>query len=116
MQQILDTLHCIGFDGLFLKLTVSKRCAFYNHPRLCSLLLLAGADTTLRDKENNETPYECAVTQKNTELQQILKPILDENVRYLCCSNPKREMILKVYLIKIIKLLKNGKVSFKSFY
>ncbi len=53
------------------------RCAFYNHPRLASLFVLAGASQHLRDKDN-ETAYEVAVKQKNKDFQRILKPLISE--------------------------------------
>ncbi len=52
------------------------RCAFYNHPRLGSLLCLAGANKTLRN-ENNETAYEVALAKGNKRLIKLLTPIID---------------------------------------
>ncbi len=58
--------------------TPLHRCAFYNHPRLAGLLVMAGADQTIRD-ENNETPYEVSVTQQNTKVSKLLKPLFDNH-------------------------------------
>lgn len=69
------------------------RCAYYNHPRLASLLVLAGADQTIVD-ENGQTAYEVAVQAGNIAVQEILRPIYDENGRNIAgiayaTNNPK---------------------------
>lgn len=52
------------------------RCAFYNHPRLGSMLCLAGANQLLRD-ENHQTAYEVAVEKRNNRLINLLTPLFD---------------------------------------
>ena len=57
--------------------TPLHRCAFYYHPRLASLLCLAGASRTLRD-ENNQTAYEVAVTKGHHDIAKVIKPLENE--------------------------------------
>jgi ankyrin repeat protein len=60
------------------KYTPLHRCAFYNHPRLASLLTLAGADQLVTD-ENGMTAYEVAAQKGNEQVSQLLKPIFSND-------------------------------------
>jgi ankyrin repeat protein len=76
-----------------LKYSPLHRCAFYDHRRLASLLILAGADQTVQDADG-QTPYECAVEKGNEEMVAILKPLLSstgENISGLpyATNNPR---------------------------
>lgn len=64
------------------KYTPLHRCAFYDHPRLASLFVLAGANQTIVD-ENGQTAYEVAVAQQNQDIIKLLKPIIDEDGKNL---------------------------------
>jgi len=57
------------------KYTPLHRCAFYNHSRLASLLLLAGANQKLKDKDGR-TAYDVAVKEQNPELVKLLQPLI----------------------------------------
>eukprot|EP00469_Lotharella_globosa_P013041 CAMPEP_0167789128 /NCGR_PEP_ID=MMETSP0111_2-20121227/10492_1 /TAXON_ID=91324 /ORGANISM="Lotharella globosa, Strain CCCM811" /LENGTH=328 /DNA_ID=CAMNT_0007681219 /DNA_START=114 /DNA_END=1100 /DNA_ORIENTATION=+ len=57
--------------------TPLHRAAFYNHTRLAALLSMAGADRTLRDFKDKETPYEVAVKQGNLQVARLLKPTME---------------------------------------
>jgi ankyrin repeat protein len=75
------------------KYTPLHRCAFYDHPRLASLLCLAGADQTIID-ENGETAYDVAITKGTFEVAQILEPMYDNNGKNIsgiayATNNPK---------------------------
>jgi hypothetical protein len=75
------------------KYTPLHRCAYYNHARLASLLVLAGADQTIVD-ENGQTAYEVAVQAENEDIAQILQPIFDAEGRNIsglpyATNNPK---------------------------
>jgi hypothetical protein len=59
--------------------TPLHRCAFYNHPRLAALLKLSGADPTLRDFEDKQSPYEVAIDMQLLDVANILEPLLDGN-------------------------------------
>eukprot|EP01039_Chlorochromonas_danica_P003246 gene3246-3556_t len=58
--------------------TPLHRCAFYDHPRLASLLCLAGADRTLRD-HNGDRAYDVAVKEGNDEVAQLLAPLIAQD-------------------------------------
>jgi len=75
-----------------MKYSPLHRCAHYGHPRLASLLVLAGADQSLVDQDGR-TAYDCAVEQENAELAEILKPVMSNgrNISGLpyATNNPK---------------------------
>lgn len=74
--------------------TPLHRCAFYNHPRLGSLLVLAGATQSIRDFTEQQTPYEVSVARGNVKLIELLKPMFDDTGRDVkslmyATNNPK---------------------------
>lgn len=75
-----------------LKYSPLHRCAFYNHPRLASLFVLAGANQCLKDKDEM-TAYDVAVAQGNNEIASALEPIYanGQNITGLAyaTNNPK---------------------------
>jgi ankyrin repeat protein len=60
------------------KYTPLHRCAFYNHKRLAGLFCMAGANQKAIDGDG-KTAYEVAVEQGNTEVAQLLKPLLSSD-------------------------------------
>lgn len=96
-----------------LKYTPLHRCAFYNHVRLASLLVLAGADQHQRD-ENGQTAYEVAVAENNHDVATILKPMLTKDGKDItgmqyASNNPKhpahrpeaREALFQLFLAEM---------------
>eukprot|EP01033_Poteriospumella_lacustris_P012254 gene12254-8765_t len=75
-----------------LKYSPLHRCAFYDHPRLASLFVLAGANQLLKDKDEM-TAYDVAVAQGNDEIASLLEPLFADgrNVTGLAyaTNNPK---------------------------
>jgi ankyrin repeat protein len=60
------------------KYTPLHRCAFYNHKQLAGLFCMAGANQKAIDGDG-KTAYEVAVEQGNTEVAQLLKPLLSSD-------------------------------------
>lgn len=75
-----------------LKYSPLHRCAFYDHARLASLFVLAGASQLLKDKDEM-TAYDVAVAQGNDEIASLLEPLFVDgrNVTGLAyaTNNPK---------------------------
>lgn len=92
--------------------TPLHRCAFYDHPRLASLLCLAGADRTLRDQKGDRA-YDVAVAEGHEEVAQLLAPLISQdgvdisNVMY-ARNNPKhpnyrpgsRDALLQLFMLE----------------
>lgn len=73
--------------------TPLHRCAFYNHPSMTAMFVLAGANQKIIDG-NGKTAYDVAVAEGNEEIARQLKPlILDDGTdmtgTMYATNNPK---------------------------